>query len=275
MFSFCCKPCLKEEGELNTNPNPNPVYEAPLPQLDDTLLPKGEIYTEKAQFPNHFFDSKYIRSDEVTHIPSFTKDGLFSFITSIKDLPFELASDKDGIILELCSTGSCFTKEIPIIHVKYTISKSLFNKEAKVTDIMKALFDPEQRMKSNTNLKSCTVIDNCGEHATVQQSVTKGNFIISERETIEKHVSFEHDGTYYHYSSSVPDELTPIDEKVVRVANYFSCVIITDNTDNFGFEMYSQTDMKIKLPPAMMKSMLPKKMKEFQDNLIKSINALP
>jgi hypothetical protein len=140
---------------------------------------------------------------------------------------------------------------------------------------MKALFEPEQRLKSNTNLKSCTVIDNCGEHASVQQSVTKGNFILSERETIEKHVSFEHDGTYYHYSSSVPDELTPIDEKVVRVANYFSCVIITNNTDNFGFEMYSQTDMKIKFPPAMMKSMLPKKMKEFQDNLIKSINALP
>lgn len=278
MFSFCCKPCLKEEGELNTagnDPKSNTLDVPPLPQLEDNLLANGEIFTEKAQFPNRYFDTKYIRSDEVTHISSFTKEGLLDFVNSIKASPFELTSDKDGIILELCSSGSCFTGETPILHVKYPINKSLFNKPPSVNDIIKALFDPEQRVKSNANLKSCKVIDNCGNDATVQMSVTKGNFIISERETIDKHVTFEHDGVYYHYSSSIPDELTPIDEKIVRVMNYFSCVIIKEDTDSFGFEMYSQTDMKIKIPPAMMKGMLPKKMKEFQDNLIKSINSLP
>lgn len=270
--------CLKEEGELNTandDYKTNVLLEAPLPQLEDNLLARGEVFNEKIQVPSKRFDSKYIREDEVTHISSFTEQALLDFLSKIKDLPFEQVSNKDGIILELCSSGSCFTKDIPIMHVKYPINKQLFQKTPTPNDIMKTLFDPEQKMKNNANLKSCKLIEKCGDDAHVQISVSKGNFFISERETIDKHLTFEYDGVYYHFSSSIPDELFPIDEKVVRVTNHFSCVFIKEETDYFDFEMYSQTDMKIKVPPAMMKSMMPKKMKEFQDNLIKGINSLP
>ena len=71
---------------------------------------------------------------------------------------------------------------------------------------------------------------------------------VSERDLIDKRVSFLKDGVYYSLASSLEKyENAPEDSKVIRIKNYINALKLSEDQDNFYFHCYSQLDAKVRI----------------------------
>ena len=80
------------------------------------------------------------------------------------------------------------------------------------------------------------------------------------------------DGIYYDFSSSVKDDLIPLEDDVMRITDYCSVCKIYEENDEFKIISITQVDTKFNLPPAVMSTQLPTKYKEWYDALVNQIN---
>ena len=68
-------------------------------------------------------------------------------------------------------------------------------------------------------------------------------------------------------SSSIPDELFPPSQEVIRITNYCNYVKIIDEGDYIGFYSLYQTDFKMPIPQFLFNITLPSTTKNWQRGL--------
>jgi hypothetical protein len=96
---------------------------------------------------------------------------------------------------------------------------------------------------------------------------------MGERESYNKCIRFKKDDNYYYYESSVSDSRFP-QEIAVRDKWYFMFIIFKEKDDLLLYDAFFQVDKKMKLTRAMLKKIIPKKIEQFQQELIRVINSL-
>lgn len=70
-------------------------------------------------------------------------------------------------------------------------------------------------------------------------------FFISERDVLDKRAEFTHDNIYYCLSTSVDDEIKPIEENVIRIKSFINLFVIQEDEQFFHFKGFNQVDMKV------------------------------
>ena len=156
----------------------------------------------------------------------------------------------------------------------YKIEKSVFNKkDIDIKTIDKYMNEPEKRLKWDKSIREYKIIERQNEEVYLLYYICKSPMIfVSERDVIDKRYDFYSDGIYYDFSSSVKDDLKPIDEEIVRMTDYCSLCKIYEEKDNFNIISLTQIDTKYKMPDALLSVQLPLKYKEWYDSLINAIN---
>ena len=228
---------------------------------EETIFPKKYL-NSKEENPNFHFD--------------FTKEKIISFIEDEikqKDTYVNLVN-KNGFDIYVKEIGSIFSNEIPMIKMYYKIEKSVFNKkDIDIKTIDKYMNEPEKRLKWDKSIREYKIIERQNEEVYLLYYICKSPMIfVSERDVIDKRYDFYSDGIYYDFSSSVKDDLKPIDEEIVRMTDYCSLYKIYEEKDNFNIISLTQIDTKYKMPDALLSVQLPLKYKEWYDSLINAIN---
>ena len=228
---------------------------------EETIFPKKYL-NSKEENPNFHFD--------------FTKEKIISFIEDEikqKDTYVNLVN-KNGFDIYVKEIGSIFSNEIPMIKMYYKIEKSVFNKkDIDIKTIDKYMNEPEKRLKWDKSIREYKIIERQNEEVYLLYYICKSPMIfVSERDVIDKRYDFYSDGIYYDFSSSVKDDLKPIDEEIVRMTDYCSLCKIYEEKDNFNIISLTQIDTKYKMPDALLSVQLPLKYKEWYDSLINAIN---
>ena len=95
---------------------------------------------------------------------------------------------------------------------------------------------------------------------------------VSERDVVDKRYDFYEGEIYYDFSSSVKDDLIPLEDDVLRITDHCSVCKIYEEDDCFNIISITQVDTKYKLPNALMSVQLPVKYKDWYDSLINAIN---
>ena len=224
------------------------------------------------------FPKKYLNSIEEN--PNFgfefTKEKIISLIEDeIKQNNSYISLvNKDGFDIYIKESGSIFNKEFPMIKMYYKIEKSVFNKkDVNVKIIDKYMNEPDKRLKWDKSIRDYKIVERQNEEVYLLYYICKSPMIfVSERDVIDKRYDFYVGGIYYDFSSSVKDDLKPIDEDIVRITDYCSLCKIYEEKDYFNIISITQVDTKYKLPNAMLSVQLPIKYKEWYDSLINAIN---
>ena len=89
---------------------------------------------------------------------------------------------------------------------------------------------------------------------------------------LKKYWHFYVNGIYYDFSSSVNNNIVPIDDDIVRITDHCSVCKIFEENDFFDIISISQVDTKFNVPPSMMSVQLPIKYKDWYDAMINEIN---
>jgi hypothetical protein len=218
------------------------------------------------------FDKKYIRDDEKNKI-KFTVSDLINFIQSIKALDYELIEKNNDISIELHSNGSCFNENIPIIHIEFAINKNGHPKIKTIKDIAALMMNSQNKLNIDQTIKSINTIENKCNNIAIHHTIYKGNFLMSERELIDKKIFFTSNDLYYYFASSIPDQLIPLKNGIQRINCFFMFIIIKNTSDDFIFNVYKQADEKLKITRAMMKKTIPQKITDIKNNL--NNNSIP
>lgn len=206
---------------------------------------------------NQIFPQKFIRKEE-EEVISFTKNGILDFYSKIKNLQYEKIVNQNGLLLEINKEGSTFRKDLFVAHSHYIVPKSSFKKAPSTQLIADTIFKPEYRKKWDDSLQIVEIMEQISPEAFIVHTMSnKQMMIISEREAYDKRCEFYHDGIYYNFSSSVPEELYPSNPDAVRVRNYFNFYSIKEDEEKFTFEVYNQVDIKMKVPPSLLNIMFP------------------
>lgn len=218
------------------------------------------------------FPQKFIQKEE-EEVITFTKNGILDFYSKIKNLPYEEVINKNDLLLEINNQGSSFRKDLFVAHSHYIVPKSSFKKAPSIQLIANIIFKPEYRKKWDDSLQIVEIMEQISPEAFIVHTMSKKQLmIISEREAYDKRCEFYHDEIYYNFSSSVPEELYPSNPDAVRVRNYFNFYIIKEDEEKFTFEVYNQVDIKMKVPPSLLKIMFPSRMEDMNMKMRVVIN---
>jgi len=263
IFSCCKSKPNEDNNELITNK-----------QIKDETNIFSDIkekIEDKIDEALSIFKSKYIRPDEKNKI-KFTEDGILSFIKEVENYEYTQKFAKDEIKLFQCDKSS-LTDQFYVFKVEIVKAKSLFNPVPTIKEIEIALFDPIERLKWDKNYKIIEILEKISDKAEIIKFVSyKQLALISEREMIEKRYRFYDNGKLYNFQTSIPDELYPPQNEPVRILDYIAISTIREDENNFYFEVFSQGDVKSKLPQSMMMLSMPVKLKDFYDKLVKYLN---
>jgi len=136
------------------------------------------------------------------------------------------------------------------------------------------MYDPEKRLKWDKSVKNMKIIEgdypnNYVLHTTMHSPV----FFISERDVADKRIEFFYNGIYYNFSSSVPDGLVKVDDKIIRSKTWINLYIMAEDNEFFYFMSFNQNDIKMKLPDTFFSALLPTKITGFYNSLIETINS--
>ena len=224
------------------------------------------------------FPLKYLNPTEAS--PSFhfefTKDKILSFIEDeIKfNNSYKSLINKNGFDIYIKESGSIFNSEFPMIKMFYKIPKSNFtSKNINVKIIDKYMNEPEKRLKWDNSIREYKIIERQSNEVYLLYYICKSPMIfVSERDVVDKRYDFYVNGIYYDFSSSVKDDLIPIEDNIIRITDHCSVCKIYEEKDNFNIISITQVDTKYQLPNAILSIQLPVKYKEWYDSLINAIN---
>ena len=224
------------------------------------------------------FPLKYLNPTETNpnfHF-EFTREKILSYIEEEINSSNSYISlvNKNGFDIYIKESGSIFNSEFPMIKMIYKLSKSVFNKkDINVKTIDEYMNIPEKRLKWDNSIRDYKIIERQNDEVYLLHYICKSPMIfVSERDVVDKRYDFYEDGIYYDFSSSVKDDLIPLEEDVMRITDHCSLCKIYEENNNFNIISITQVDTKYKLPNAMMSIQLPIKYKEWYDSLINAIN---
>jgi hypothetical protein len=267
-------PKSKEQQELYTNLfSPSPVNK----EKNVFKFSEAEMSTALT-IEEIIFPLKYLNLAETN--PSFhftfTREKIMSFIEDeIKNKnSYTSLINNNGFDIYIKESGSIFNSEFPMIKMYYKIPKSAFNKkDINVKTIDKYMNEPEKRLKWDNSIREYKIVERVNSEVYLLHYICKSPMLfVSERDVVEKRYDFYEGGTYYDFSSSVKDDLIPLEDDVMRITDHCSACKIYEEDDCFNIISITQVDTKYKLPNALMSVQLPVKYKEWYDSLINAIN---
>ncbi|CDW75451.1 UNKNOWN [Stylonychia lemnae] len=224
--------------------------------IDDELkhflidLDDDHEFTELSELRNEF------ESDVV-----FTKKGLVEYINTMlqkeqaedQKKAWEKKLDKENVLVYLKKGGSHLDKNLPYI------------------------FTPEHRMKWD---KEVLKFDLTNPNESVPQIVLNYQLnkspIGANKDFYDKQIKFLHNNEIYIYYSAIPKdtELKPSPAKVDRARTIVGLgkLYRRAEDDKIVYSMLMQTDLKIKITPALISMFLPKGFLEWSKKVNKYIN---
>ena len=203
---------------------------------------------------------------------NFTKRNLIELFNKFWEIDkYKKIWDKDNLLIEINSEGSDINNTFSLIKISYKQKKTVFNDNANIQALIDIIYFPELRLKWDKMLKNLEILDGNIESNYVVSSMAKSpNFLISERESLEKKFIFKNkENTMYIISSSVPDNLFEMKKGVVRIFNYINYYKIVDEGDYLGFYSLNQSDFKMPIPQFLINVTLPTTTKSWQMSLEK------
>ena len=267
-------PKSKEQQELYTN-----LFSPSTVDKEKNVFKFSEAEMSTAlTIEEIIFPLKYLNLAETN--PSFhftfTREKIMSFIEDEIKMNNSYTSliNNNGFDIYIKETGSIFNSEFPMIKMYYKIPKSAFNKkDINVKTIDKYMNEPEKRLKWDNSIRDYKIVERVNSEVYLLHYICKSPMLfVSERDVVDKRYDFYEGGIYYDFSSSVKDDLIPLEEDVLRITDHCSACKIYEENDCFNIISITQVDTKYKLPNALMSVQLPVKYKEWYDSLINAIN---
>ena len=227
---------------------------------------------------NSIFPQKYMNLTETSpdFKSIFTKEKMIKFIEDLINdkTSFTPLINKNGFDIYIKESGSIFSSQFPMIKMYYKIPKSSFTRQnVTVKLIDEYMNDPEKRLKFDNTIRAYKIIERVNTEVYLLHYICKSPMIfVSERDVVDKRYDFYEGEVYYDFSSSTKDDLIPLDESIVRVADHCSVCKMFEDKDGFNIISITQVDTKVSLPPAVMNSQLPTRYKDWYDALVNEIN---
>ena len=224
------------------------------------------------------FPLKYLNSTETDQSFKFefTRENIISFIEEqINDNnSFRSLVNKNDFDIYICESGSIFSSEFPMIKMFYKIPKSTFTRSGVTVKLIDDYMnDPEKRLKWDKTIRHYKIVERQNNEVYLLHYIIKSPMLfVSERDIIDKRFDFYQNDIYYDFSSSVKDDLIPIEEGVMRITDHCSVCKIYEENDFFNIISITQVDSKFNVPPAMLSVQLPIKYKDWYDAMINEIN---
>jgi hypothetical protein len=227
---------------------------------------------------NTIFPQKYMNNTETS--PNFksifTREKMINFIEELINdkTTFTPLINKNGFDIYIRESGSIFSSQFPMIKMYYKIPKSAFTRpNVTVKLIDEYMNEPEKRLKFDNTIRTYKIIERINKEVYLLHYICKSPmFFVSERDVVDKRYDFYEGDVYYDFSSSTKDDLIPLDESIVRVADHCSVCKMFEDKDGFNIISITQVDTKVSLPPAVMNSQLPTRYKDWYDALVNEIN---
>ena len=224
------------------------------------------------------FPLKYLNKTESdkSFTFEFTREKIIAYIEEqINDnISFKSLVNKNGFDIYIRESGSIFSSEFPMIKMYYKIPKTSFTRK----DVTVKLIDdymniPEKRLNFDKSIKSYNIVEKHNEEVYLLHYVIKSPMIfVSDRDIVDKRYDFYEKDIYYDFSSSVNDDLVPVEEDIVRLTDHCSVCKIYEEEDGFNIISITQVDSKYHFPSSMLSFQLPVKYKDWYDSMINSIN---
>jgi len=251
-------------------------------QIENTTFnEKKEIEMSTAlplEEENTIFPQKYMNLTETSpdFKSIFTKEKMIKFIEELVNdkTSFTPLINKNGFDIYIKESGSIFSSQFPMIKMNYKIPKSFFTRQnVTVKLIDEYMNDPEKRLKFDNTIRAYKIIERINKEVYLLHYICKSPMIfVSERDVVDKRYDFYEGDVYYDFSSSTKDDLIPLDENIVRITDHCSVCKIFEDNDGFNIVSITQVDTKFNMPPAVMKTQLPTRYKEWYDALVNEIN---
>jgi len=251
-------------------------------QIENTTFnEKKEIEMSTAlplEEENTIFPQKYMNLTETSpdFKSIFTKEKMIKFIEELVNdkTSFTPLINKNGFDIYIKESGSIFSSQFPMIKMNYKIPKSSFTRQnVTVKLIDEYMNDPEKRLKFDNTIRAYKIIERINKEVYLLHYICKSPMIfVSERDVVDKRYDFYEGDVYYDFSSSTKDDLIPLDENIVRITDHCSVCKIFEDNDGFNIVSITQVDTKFNMPPAVMKTQLPTRYKEWYDALVNEIN---
>lgn len=224
------------------------------------------------------FPLKYLNNIETSsnfHF-DFTKEKILSFIEEqINDnVTYTSLVNKNGFDIYIKESGGIFNSEFPMIKMFYKLPKSSFTKNGVTVKVIDDYMNiPEKRLKWDKSIRYYNIVERHNNEVYLLHYIIKSPMLfVSERDVVDKRYDFYVDGIYYDFSSSVKDDLIPIEEDVMRITDHCSVCKIFEENDCFNIISITQVDTKFNVPSAMLSVQLPIKYKDWYDSMINEIN---
>ena len=201
----------------------------------------------------------------------FTKKNFIDLFNKFWNLDnYKKVWDKDNLIIEIRSEGTEIKNEINIIKISYRQLKKEFNENADIEILLDFLYEPSLRILWDKVLKNIEVLEGNKKTNYIISTWAKSPvFFMSERESLEKRFIYKNpeENAIYIMSSSIPDELFPPKDNVVRIINYCNYYKLIDEGEYIGFYSLNQTDFKMPIPQFLINVTLPTTTKNWQNYL--------
>ena len=248
---------------------------------NSTLNPQNKEMEMSTALPiaeDIIFPLNYLNSTETDQSFKFefTRENIISFIEEqINDNnSFRSLVNKNDFDIYIRESGSIFSSEFPMIKMFYKIPKSIFTRSGVTVKLIdEYMNDPEKRLKWDKTIRHYKIVERQNNEVYLLHYIIKSPMLfVSERDIIDKRFDFYQNDIYYDFSSSVKDDLIPIEEGVMRIMDHCSVCKIYEENDFFNIISITQVDSKFNVPPAMLSVQLPIKYKDWYDAMINEIN---
>ena len=224
------------------------------------------------------FPLKYLNNIESSSNLNFdfTKKNILSFIEEqINDnKSFASLVNQNGFDIYINQSGSIFNSEFPMIKMFYKLPKSSFTRNDVTVKVLDDYMNiPEKRLKWDKSIRHYKIVERQNNEVYLLHYICKSPMLfVSERDVVDKRYDFYENGIYYDFSSSVKDDLIPLEEDVMRITDHCSVCKIYEENDYFNIISITQVDTKFNVPAAMLSVQLPVKYKDWYDSMVNEIN---
>ena len=203
----------------------------------------------------------------------FTKNGLIELFNKFWALDnYKRVWDKENLIIEIRAEGTEFNNENNLIKISYKQLKTDFKENCDIETLVDFMYNPKIRILWDNALKNIDILEgDCKRNYIINTWAKSPVFFVSERESIEKRFIYKSpdENAIYIMSSSIPDDLFPLKQDVVRIKNYCNYFKIKDEGDYIGFYSINQSDFKMPIPQFLINVTLPTTTKNWQLDLLK------
>lgn len=214
-------------------------------------------------------DSPYI-CDYEKNVIRFSKKGLLSFFDSLWNIEgYHNIMDDPLLTIDVKDNGSPLNSSYHLIRTKVIQPKKELNGYGNVNDIYDFIYEKKLRPMWDEILKELKILENKDSYFIANTHSNRPCFIMSERDSIEKRFKFIEGNTLCIFGTSIPDDLFPEIEDVVRITNFVNFTKISDEGDKIVHYILNQTNFKMIIPQFLVNVTLPSTTKSWYGNLSK------